>query len=110
MGATTLEPRKDPTDTAQADFSIHGMHCASCVGQVEKVLRGTSGVLEANINLAAERARVRYQSATASPETSACSGGASGASRSTSTSGWWASATPSSRPGCRASESIRGSS
>jgi P-type Cu+ transporter len=36
------------------------MTCASCVGRVEKALRQIPGVIEANVNLATERARVRH--------------------------------------------------
>ena len=40
-------------------FVIEGMTCASCVGRVEKALRETPGVLDAEVNLATERALVR---------------------------------------------------
>ncbi len=43
----------------QIELSIAGMHCASCVGKVEAELAAVPGVLEANVNLAAESARVR---------------------------------------------------
>jgi Cu+-exporting ATPase len=36
---------------------IEGMTCASCVGRVERALRGVPGVIEASVNLATERAR-----------------------------------------------------
>jgi len=38
---------------------IEGMSCASCVGRVEKALRGVPGVVEASVNLATEKASVR---------------------------------------------------
>ncbi len=38
------------------------MTCASCVGRVEKALAQIPGVLEATVNLATERARVRHLS------------------------------------------------
>jgi len=41
-------------------LAIEGMTCASCVGRVEKALAKIPGVLEANVNLATERARVRH--------------------------------------------------
>ena len=41
------------------DLAIGGMHCASCVGRVEGALIGVPGVIEARVNLATERARVR---------------------------------------------------
>ncbi len=37
---------------------IEGMHCASCVLRVEKSLKKTPGVKEANVNLATEQAQV----------------------------------------------------
>jgi Cu+-exporting ATPase len=37
---------------------IDGMTCASCVGRVERALRGVPGVIDASVNLATERARV----------------------------------------------------
>ncbi|MCX7682424.1 MAG: heavy metal translocating P-type ATPase [Anaerolineae bacterium] len=39
---------------------VHGMTCASCAARVEKALRGTPGVVDATVNLAAESARVRF--------------------------------------------------
>jgi P-type Cu+ transporter len=47
-------------EKGEADFGVTGMSCASCVGRVEKALRGVPGVLDANVNLAAERANVEY--------------------------------------------------
>ncbi|BDD86911.1 copper-translocating P-type ATPase [Desulfofustis limnaeus] len=41
-------------------FDIGGMHCASCSARIEKVLRGLDGVSAAEVNLATERAQVRY--------------------------------------------------
>ena len=42
------------------EVSIEGMHCAACSTRIEKLLNALPGV-EAAINLAAERGRVRYQ-------------------------------------------------
>lgn len=42
------------------ELTIEEMTCASCVGRVEKALNQIPGVLEANVNLATERARVRH--------------------------------------------------
>ena len=44
------------------DLAIAGMTCASCAGRIEKALRAVPGVIEANVNLAAERAHVRVVS------------------------------------------------
>tara|TARA_R110001592_G_scaffold10110_2_gene52764 strand:+ start:27150 stop:29684 length:2535 start_codon:yes stop_codon:yes gene_type:complete len=42
------------------ELAIEDMTCASCVGRVERALSHIPGVLEANVNLATERARVRH--------------------------------------------------
>lgn len=39
-------------------YSIEGMHCASCVVKIEKALRGVSGVTRADVNLATETTQV----------------------------------------------------
>ena len=39
---------------------VDGMTCASCVGHVEKALRGVPGVVNASVNLATEKATVQY--------------------------------------------------
>jgi len=39
---------------------VRGMHCAACVGKVERALAGVPGVDEASVNLATERATVTY--------------------------------------------------
>lgn len=49
-----------------AELAIENMTCASCVGRVEKALAQVAGVIEANVNLATERARVRYLAGTVS--------------------------------------------
>jgi len=42
------------------DLTIEGMTCASCVNRVETALKRVPGVIEANVNLATERATIRY--------------------------------------------------
>ena len=64
-----LERSREKRETA-GDFSLHdtvllsmgitGMHCASCAGNVEKMLRKQDGVQEAVVNFASESASVRY--------------------------------------------------
>lgn len=44
------------------------MHCASCVGRVERALSRAPGVSEAAVNLATNRARVVFDAAQTSPE------------------------------------------
>ena len=48
------------TPTAEMQLPIEGMSCASCVNRIERFLRKTPGVAEANVNLATEVATVRY--------------------------------------------------
>ena len=43
-------------------LQIEGMTCASCVGRVEKALHAVPGVVDANVNLATERARIQIAS------------------------------------------------
>ena len=47
-----------PTDTIT--LAIGGMTCASCVAHVQKALGKVPGVLQANVNLATEKAAVTY--------------------------------------------------
>ncbi|CAN5802353.1 heavy metal translocating P-type ATPase [soil metagenome] len=51
------------TTPLQLELPVEGMTCASCVNRVERHLSRTPGVLEANVNLATERARVRFDPA-----------------------------------------------
>jgi Cu+-exporting ATPase len=39
---------------------VRGMHCAACVGKVERALQSVPGVAEASVNLATERATVAF--------------------------------------------------
>lgn len=47
-------------DATVETFVITGMTCANCSGRVEKELKATEGVLEANVNLATEKATVQF--------------------------------------------------
>ncbi len=46
--------------TSQATFAIEGMTCASCSLRVEKGLKKVTGVIDAQVNLATEKATVTY--------------------------------------------------
>ena len=46
--------------TSEIRLPIEGMTCASCVNRIERFLRSTDGVAEANVNLATETATIRY--------------------------------------------------
>ena len=52
-----------PTETVS--LSIDGMTCASCVAHVDKALNKVDGVVEANVNLATEKATVVFVPGTA---------------------------------------------
>ncbi|WMS41966.1 heavy metal translocating P-type ATPase [Acuticoccus sp. MNP-M23] len=45
---------------ATTELAIEGMNCASCVGRVERALAAAPGVDDAAVNLATQRATVRY--------------------------------------------------
>jgi Cu+-exporting ATPase len=50
----------------EVSLEVEGMTCASCVGRVEKALRGVAGVQEASVNLTTGLARVRASASTSS--------------------------------------------
>ncbi len=62
MAAAPLAPPAPPAprsdDGPSLDLDIEGMHCAACVGRVERALTAVDGVQAAAVNLATERARV----------------------------------------------------
>ncbi|MEP0547600.1 MAG: heavy metal translocating P-type ATPase [Rhodothermales bacterium] len=51
----------------RATLPISGMTCAACAGRVERALSKAPGVAEARVNLATERASVRYDPAETTP-------------------------------------------
>ena len=51
--------------TERVTLPVRGMHCAACVGKVERALTDVPGVDEASVNLATERATVAYDPARA---------------------------------------------
>jgi Cu+-exporting ATPase len=52
-------------DLSAVDIPVSGMTCASCVGRVERAIGAVEGVVEASVNLATERAQVRFRPGTA---------------------------------------------
>jgi heavy metal translocating P-type ATPase len=60
-------PPPDGAD-ATASFSVEGMTCAACAQRVQRALRRVDGVLDASVNLATERASVRYAPGVAAPD------------------------------------------
>ena len=55
-----LKTRSRGGDPAPLSLPIEGMTCASCVRRVEKALAAVPGVAEASVNLATERAELRF--------------------------------------------------
>jgi Cu+-exporting ATPase len=53
---------------ARLELGVRGMTCAACVARVERALRRVPGVLEASVNLATEKASVRYLPDATGPE------------------------------------------
>jgi Cu+-exporting ATPase len=59
MEHSAIERPAPAPSVATFTLPIEGMTCASCVGRVEKALRGVPGVVGVSVNLANERARVQ---------------------------------------------------
>ena len=57
---TTSTHTDRPEATSQARLNIEGMTCASCQSRVEKKLSAVPGVSSAVVNLATEKALIRY--------------------------------------------------
>ncbi len=53
--------------TRSMDLAIEGMTCASCVGRIETALKAVPGVVDATVNLATEKASVRYFAGATNP-------------------------------------------
>ena len=49
------------------EVGVGGMTCAACVGRVERGLKKVDGVLDANVNLATERAKVTFDAERTNP-------------------------------------------
>ena len=49
--------------TERQTLPVRGMHCAACVGKVERALTGVPGVERASVNLATEQATVAFDTA-----------------------------------------------
>lgn len=56
----------EASSKTRTSLLLSGMHCSSCAAIIERSLKKQSGVLEANVNFAAEKASVVYNPATAS--------------------------------------------
>ncbi|WP_099826487.1 heavy metal translocating P-type ATPase [Oceaniglobus indicus] len=58
--AQALDDLGYPARRASVTLEIESMSCASCVGRVDKALAQVPGVIDVNVNLAAETATVTY--------------------------------------------------
>ena len=66
---TSAPVTERPGDEAcELVLPITGMTCANCAGTVERTLRKTSGVSDASVSYASERATVRFDPGAVSPE------------------------------------------
>ena len=59
MSIHTDHPTDTTTGPTEVDLAITGMTCASCSARVEKKLNRLEGV-DASVNLATEKAKVRF--------------------------------------------------
>ncbi|MEL6375654.1 MAG: heavy metal translocating P-type ATPase [Pseudomonadota bacterium] len=57
---TTLAEAGYPAREIHTKIAVSGMHCASCIGKIEKTLRERPGVTSAVVNLTEGTAHVRY--------------------------------------------------
>jgi Cu+-exporting ATPase len=53
--------------TERLDLAISGMHCSACVQTLEGALKAVPGVSDATVNLATNRASVKYEAASVGP-------------------------------------------
>ncbi len=60
MAQISTEPPTHPANAHEVAFDVTGMTCASCVRRIEKALHKVDGVEQANVNLATEKATIRY--------------------------------------------------
>ncbi|WP_234569783.1 heavy metal translocating P-type ATPase [Rhodohalobacter sp. 614A] len=59
--ASEADPKTAPKGTDSILFDVEGMHCASCVNNVEKAIKKVQGVEDVTVNLATEKATVSYR-------------------------------------------------
>jgi len=57
---TTAALAHQPLADNQLDLLVQGMHCASCVGRVERALNAVPGVVASTVSLATGRAQVQF--------------------------------------------------
>ena len=57
---TVSQIRTEPIQESRTVLELEGMTCASCAMRIEKGLKKVPGVIDANVNLATEKASVMY--------------------------------------------------
>jgi Cu+-exporting ATPase len=67
MPKSSSGPRMNGADQTTLVIPIEGMSCASCVAKIEQGLSQLPGVVEATVNLATEKAKVKYESHRTTP-------------------------------------------
>ena len=67
-GAGAAAAPAPAVELKEISFDLTGMTCAACAANIERRLRKTGGVAEANVNFAAEKAVARYDPARVSPD------------------------------------------
>ncbi len=55
-----MEQETSDQHVQRLTLPVRGMHCAACVGKVERALAGVPGVADAHVNLATEQATVAF--------------------------------------------------
>jgi Cu+-exporting ATPase len=53
----------------KVSLALSGMHCSSCANLIERTVKKTPGVKQANVNFAAEKANIIYDEAQVNPQT-----------------------------------------
>jgi P-type Cu+ transporter len=56
----TNQKNSNGAEKTRVSLSLFGMHCASCAAIIERSLKKTSGVIQANVNFGAEKAAVVF--------------------------------------------------
>lgn len=67
VSPTNIE-KPQSSEIQKVNLSLYGMHCSSCAAIIEKSIKKVSGVKEARVNFAAEKAVVTYDSSQAKQE------------------------------------------
>jgi len=61
LSTVAQPPPTSDKNLGGTELSVAGMTCASCVARVERALKKVDGVVDASVNLATERATVKFQ-------------------------------------------------